>query len=353
MSKPINLVEYELAAKQKLSPAAYGYYRGGASDEITIFDNRHAYDDIKILPYVLRDVSQRDLFTTVLGQKIDFPVVIAPMAMAALAHPDKELGIAQSAKEFGIPMCVSTMSTTKLEDVSATGVNSWFQLYVHKDRGLTRDLMQRAEASDYKALVVTVDTAVAGYREYLMRSPLRLPAGMHPENILGHWDQDKYPSTNAYVTAQFDASLTWDDIEKIIAETSLPVLVKGVLRADDALEAVNRGVAGIVVSNHGGRQLDTVPATIEVLPEIAEAVDGRCELLVDGGIRRGTDIIKALALGAKAVMLGRPVLWGLAVDGQAGVDDVLTILHREYDIALALSGCVSSESIPRDLVRLG
>lgn len=350
--KPINLAEYEYAAKQKLSPAAYGYYRGGASDEITIHDNRRAYDDIKILPHVLRDVSQRDLSTTVLGQKIEFPVVIAPMAMAALAHPDKELGIAEGAKKFGIPMCLSTMATTKLEEVSATGVNSWFQLYVHKDRGLTHDLMQRAEASGYQALVVTVDTAVSGYREYLMRSPLRLPAGMQPENIVGHWDQDKYPSTMAYVSAQFDASLTWDDIEAFVSQTTLPVLVKGVLRADDAREAINRGIAGIVVSNHGGRQLDTVPATIDVLPEIAEAVDGRCELLVDGGIRRGTDIIKALALGAKAVMLGRPILWGLAVDGQAGVEDILTILHREYDIALALAGCPSSQSIPRDLVRL-
>lgn len=350
--KPINLAEYEDAAKRKLPPATYGYYKGGASDEITIEDNRRAYDEIKILPHVLRDVSQRDLSTTVLGQKIDFPVVIAPMAMAALAHPDKELGIANSAKTFGIPMCLSTLSTTKLEDVSATGVNSWFQLYVHKDRGLTRELVQRAEASGYQALVVTVDVPVAGYREYLIRNPLRLPDNIQLETLKEYWNQDEYPSINAYVAAQFDPSVTWDDIEEFASQTTLPVVVKGVLRADDALEALNRGVAGMVVSNHGGRQLDTVPATINVLPEIAEAVDGRCELLVDGGIRRGTDIIKALALGAKAVMLGRPILWGLAVNGQAGVDDILTIIRREYDIAMALSGCTSSESIPRDLVRL-
>jgi 4-hydroxymandelate oxidase len=349
---PINLIDYEDAAKQKLSPATYGYYKGGASDEITIQDNRRAYDEIKILPHVLRDVSQRDLSTTVLGQKIDFPVVIAPMAMAALAHPDKELAIANSAKKFGIPMCLSTLSTTKLEHVSATGVNSWFQLYVHKDRGMTRELVQRAEASGYQALVVTVDVPVAGYREYLVRNPLILPDNVQLETLIEYWNQDEYPSINAYVAAQFDPSVTWDDIEEFANQTTLPVLVKGILRADDAQEAVKRGVAGIVVSNHGGRQLDTVPATIDVLPEIAEAVDGRCELLVDGGIRRGTDIIKALALGAKAVMLGRPILWGLAVDGQAGVEDILTIIRREYDIALALSGCVSSESIPRDLVRL-
>jgi len=349
--KPINLFEYEDVAKQKLSPSAYGYYAGGAGDEISVRDNRRAYDDIQLVPYVLRDVSNRDLSTTVIGQTLDFPVVIAPMAMTALAHPDKELGIAESAKQFGIPMCLSTLSTTKMEDVSAIGVNSWFQLYVHKDRGLTRELVARAEASGFTALVVTVDVPVAGYREYLVRNPLSLPDGVGLETLTEYWNQDEYPHINAYVAAQFDASLTWDDIEDFVGQTKLPVIVKGILRADDAVEAVNRGVAGIVVSNHGGRQLDTVPATIDVLPDIADAVDGRCDLLVDGGIRRGTDIIKALALGAKAVMLGRPVLWGLAVDGQAGVVDILTILRREYDIGLALAGCTSSDSIPRDIVR--
>ncbi len=349
--KPINLFEYEQAARQKLSPSAYGYYAGGASDEITVSDNRRAYDDIQILPHVLRDVSNRDLSTTLLGQQLDFPVVIAPMAMAALAHPDKELGIAESSKQFGIPMCLSTLSTTKMEDVSATGVNSWFQLYVHKDRGLTRELVSRAEASGYTALVVTVDVSVAGYREYLVRNPLQLPDGVGLEILTDYWNRGEYPNINAYVAAQFDASLTWEDIETFASQTRLPVIIKGILRADDAKESLNRGVAGIVVSNHGGRQLDTVPATIDVLPEIAEVVNGRCDLLVDGGVRRGTDIIKALALGAKAVMLGRPILWGLAVDGQAGVTDILTILCREFDIGLALAGCVSSTSISRDIVR--
>jgi len=350
--KPINLFEYETAAKQKLSPAAYGYYAGGAGDGITIADNRRAYDDIQILPRVLRDVSERDLSTTVSGQTLDFPVVIAPMAMAALAHPDKELGIAESAKQAGIPMCLSTLSTTKMEDVSATGVNGWFQLYVHKDRGLTRELVRRAEASDFTALVVTVDVAVSGYREYLVRNPLSLPDGVGLETLIDYWDQDKYPNINAYVGSQFDPSLTWDDIEAFVKQTDLPVFVKGILRPDDAREAIERGVKGIIVSNHGGRQLDTVPATIDVLPSIAGAVFGQCEVLVDGGIRRGTDILKALALGAKAVMLGRPVLWGLAVDGQTGVGDVLTILRREYDIAMALAGCTSSRSISRDIVRM-
>lgn len=348
--KPINLHEYEDAASDKLPSSVYGYYKGGAGDEITVEDNRRAYDRIQILPHVLQDVSQRDLSTTVLGQTLDFPVVIAPMAMAGLAHADKELGIARAAQKFGIPMCLSTLSTTKLEDVSALGVNSWFQLYVHKDRGLTRELVQRAESSGYQALVVTVDVAIPGYREYLIRNPLILPEGIAPENILQYWDQDKYPSTSAYVAAQFDASLTWDDIETFVSETRLPVLVKGILRADDALEALKRGVAGIVVSNHGGRQLDTVPATIDVLPDIVDAVDGGCDILVDGGIRRGTDILKAIALGAKAVMVGRPVMWGLSVDGQAGVEDVLNILRREYDIALALAGCMSADAVTRDLI---
>lgn len=349
--KPVNLFEYETLAKQKLSPTAYAYYSSGIADNITLGNNRRAYDDIQLKPHVLQDVSQRDLSTTVIGQKLDFPVVIAPMAMAALAHPDKELGIAESAKQFGIPMCLSTLSTTRMEDVSATGVNSWFQLYVHKDRGLTRELVNRAEASGYTALVVTVDVPVSGYREYMVRNPLILPDGISLENVTQYWNPETYPNVSAYVASQFDPSLTWDDIEAFVGQTKLPVLVKGILRADDAQEAIKRGVAGIVVSNHGGRQLDTVPATIDVLPDIAEAVDGRCDLLVDGGIRRGTDIIKALALGARAVMLGRPMLWGLAVDGQAGAMDILTMLHREYDIALALIGATSSTSIPRDIVR--
>lgn len=348
--QPVNLFEYEDIAKQKLSPTAYAYYSSGIGDNITLHDNRRVYDDIQLLPHVLRDVSQRDLSTTILGQQLDFPVVIAPMAMAALAHPDKEFGIAKSAKEFGIPMCLSTLSTTRMEYMPATGVNSWFQLYVHKDRGLTRELVNRAEASGFTALVVTVDVPVSGYREYMVRNPLVLPDGVNLETLIDYWNPETYPNVSAYVASQFDASLTWDDIEEFTAQTKLPVLVKGVLRADDAREALKRGVAGIVVSNHGGRQLDTVPATIDVLPDIAEAIDGRCDLLVDGGIRRGTDIVKALALGAKAVMLGRPILWGLAVDGQAGVADVLTILRREYDIALALVGCTSSTAIPRDVV---
>lgn len=349
--KPLNLLEYESAARQKLSEVAYGYYKGGAGDEITIRDNRQAYDKIKILPYVLRDVSERDLSTMILGQQINSPVVIAPMAMAALAHPDKEVAIAKSAKQFGIPMCLSTVSTTRLEDVIATGINGWFQLYVHKDRGLTQSLVERAEAAGYQALVVTVDAPVAGYREYLVRNPLILPDGISVENLIDYWNPKDYPSISAYVAAQFDASLTWDDIEQLASQTKLPILIKGILRTDDAHEAINRGVSGIIVSNHGGRQLDTVPATINVLPEIANAIDRRCEILVDGGIRRGTDIIKALALGANAVMIGRPILWGLAVDGQDGVEDVLRILLREYDIALALSGCVSTQAVSSHLVR--
>lgn len=315
-------------------------------------DDRRAYDNIKILPHILRDVTRRQLSTTVLGQQLDFPVVIAPMAMAAMAHPDKELAIARSAKQAGIPMCLSTFSTARLEDVGATGVNRWFQLYVHKDRGLTRELMQRAEDAEYTALVVTVDVPISGHREYLERYPLQLPPGSTLENLEQYWNPETYPSISAYAADQIDASLTWDDIETFISQTSLPVLVKGILRADDAAEAVKRGVAGIVVSSHGGRQLDTVPATIDVLPEIAEMVDGQCEILVDGGIRRGTDIFKALALGANAVMLGRPILWGLAVYGEAGVSDVLTIIRHEYDIALGLSGCTSSESITRDMVHI-
>jgi len=346
----INLFDYAAAAKDLLTDSAYGYYAGGAADEITRQENRTAFNRIKLWPRMLVDVSTRDLTTTVLGHEIDFPAIVAPTAMAALAHPDKELGIARAAKKVGTIMTTSTISTTSIEDLGATGANLWFQLYVLKDRGTTKNLVQRAEAAGFTALVITVDVPIPGYREYLMRQPLVMPAGMTLANLTDYWDEARYPSIHQYVAAQFDSSLTWSDIEDFVSSTSLPVLVKGILRPDDAQRAVASGVAGIIVSNHGGRQLDTVPAGIDVLPSIVDVVEDAVEVLVDGGVRRGTDILKALALGARAVLVGRPVLWGLAVHGQAGVENVFNILRTEYDIALALAGLTSSRKVSGDII---
>jgi 4-hydroxymandelate oxidase len=273
--------------------------------------------------------------------------------MMALAHPDKEIGIAKAAKKAGTIMTTSTMSTTSIEELSQTEANIWFQLYVHKDRGLTNNLVERAEAANCKALVVTVDLPVVGYREFLLRNPLNLPEGIVLANLKDYWNPDEFPSINQYVGSQFDPSLTWADLEQFASSTDLPVLAKGILHADDAKRAVDSGVAGIIVSNHGGRQLDTTPATIDVLARIVEAVDGACDVLVDGGVRRGTDVIKALALGAKAVLIGRPIVWGLSVNGQIGVEQVLEIIRREYDIAMALCGVTSSQNVLADLIFRG
>lgn len=346
----INLHDFEEQAKSILSEAAYSYFAGGAADELSVKENLSAFSRIQLLPRSFVDVSQRDLSITIIGQKVAMPVLIAPTAMAGLAHPDKEIGIANAAKTAGTIMSTSTLSNTSIEDLSQTGANLWFQLYVHKDRGMTRNLVERAEAAHCKALVLTVDVPVPGYREFSMRNLIKIPENIELANLTGYWDRDEYPTTTQYVSAQFDPSLTWTDLEQFVSSTKLPVLAKGIMRPDDAKRAVESGVAGIIVSNHGGRQLDTVPATIDVLASIVEAVDGACDVLLDGGVRRGTDVIKALALGAKAVLLGRPIVWGLSVDGQKGVEQVLEIIRREYDIAMALCGVTSSRDVPADLI---
>jgi 4-hydroxymandelate oxidase len=349
----INLSDYAKDAKELLSTMAYGYYVDGVADNFSLRENEAAFQRIKLYPKMLVDVSERDLQATVLGQTIDFPVIVAPTAMAGLAHAEKELGIARAAANAGTIMTVSTVSTTSIEELGKTGANLWFQLYVLKDKGVNQNLIQRAEAAGFSALVVTVDAPVPGYREVLLREPLVLPGHLQLENLVPYADKNKYANASAYLGDQIDTALTWTDLEDLVSSTRLPVLVKGILRPDDAERAVASGVAGIVVSNHGGRQLDTAVTGIEALPYVVEAVDEAIDILVDGGVRRGTDILKALALGAKAVMLGRPVLWGLTVAGQAGVEHIFAILREEYDIALANAGIASSKTIPRDIIFTG
>jgi 4-hydroxymandelate oxidase len=346
----INLNNYAKAAKEILSDMTYGYYADGVADNLTMSENEAAFQRIKLFPKMLVDVSNRNLHATVLGQTIDFPVIVAPTAMAGLAHADKELGIARAAANAGTIMCVSTLSTTSLEELGRTGANLWFQLYVLKDKSVNQSLIKRAEDAGFSALVITVDAPVPGYREALIRQPLVLPETLIPENLAEYWDNTRYSNISEYFAAQLDTAITWADLEDIASNTKLPILLKGVLRPDDAERAVASGVAGIIVSNHGGRQLDTAVSGIEALPYVVEAVDEAIDILVDGGVRRGTDILKALALGAKAVMVGRPILWGLAVEGQAGVEHIFAILRQEYDIALANAGITSSKTITPDII---
>ena len=350
----LNLDELEAAARERLPAMAFGYYVGGADDELAVRGNVAAWRRRQLHYRVLVDVARRDLSTTVLGQPLALPVMIAPTAYHKLAHPDGEVATARAAAALGTTMIVSTLSTTAIEDIAATGASLWFQLYVYRDRDATAALIERVERAGCKALVLTVDAPLIGRRERDVRNGFGLPPDLRMENLHGAHAQVP-PATGdsglaAWVSSNLDPSLSWKDLAWLRSVTRLPILLKGVVRADDARRAVDHGVAGVVVSNHGGRQLDAAPATIDALPAVADAVADQITVLVDGGVRRGSDIIKALALGARAVLLGRPVLWGLAVDGAAGVGAVLGHLRGELDLAMALCGCPTVDSITRDLI---
>lgn len=356
LTHPINLSDFELAARERLSRMAYDYYASGAHDEITLRENQSAFARIPLHYRVLVDVSQRTMDTTVLGIPIRMPILIAPTAFHCLAHADGELATARAAGSRGTIMILSTLSNTSVEDVvAATSAPVWFQLYVYRDRGATAELVARARAAGCKALVLTVDAPLLGTRERDVRNGFCLPAGLSVKNLMpaglhGLPAAPQDSGLSAYIAALFEHALTWDVLQWLCSISELPVLVKGVVRADDALKAVENGAAGIVVSNHGGRQLDTAPATIDVLPRIVDAVGDRATVLIDGGLRRGTDVVKAIAYGARAVLVGRPILWGLAVGGQGGVEQVLDLLREELDLAMALCGCPRLEDITRDLL---
>ncbi len=353
---PLNLLEFEPLAKDNLPQMVYGYYVSGSDDQVTLRDNRTAFQRIRLRPRMMRGVRHRTMQTTVLGEVWPAPVMIAPMGFMGMAHTEGELAVARAAARHDIPMMVSTMGNYKLEDVYAAGSgHKWFQLYVYKDRAVTEKLVERAEQAGYKALVVTVDVPVLGRREADIKNKFHLPDGLTAANLMGAEMQaigeaDQDSGLAAYIRALQEDNLTWDDLDWLRSITDLPVLVKGVLRGDDALLALEHGAAGIVVSNHGGRQLDTSPATIDVVQEVADAVDGRAAVLLDGGVRRGTDIVKALALGADAVLIGRPMMWALAYNGEDGVHLALELILNEFHDALALCGCNSVDEITPDLI---
>ena len=324
--------------QQSSNIEVYDYYAGGAQDERTVQENQRSWGRVRLRPRMLVDVRERDLSTTILGQPISMPVLTAPAAFHAMAHPDGECTVARAAAAAGIINVVSTLSTHSLEEVAAASTGAcWFQLYCYRDRSITRMLVERAEAAGYAALCLTVDAPMLGRRERDVRNRFNLPAGMRMKNLESvaleqMTGSDGGSALQQYITDQLDASLTWEVLEWLRGVTRLPLVVKGVLTAEDARLAVESGASGIVVSNHGGRQLDDVLTTCEALPEVVEAVDGRIDVLVDGGIRRGTDVLKALAMGAGAVLIGRPYLWGLAVGGEAGVSNVFELLRAEFSL---------------------
>ena len=334
--EPLNATDYEELARARLDDNAWEYFRGGAGDESTMRANRSAFERWKLQPRVLIDVTEVDTGTSVLGTPVSAPILVAPVALQKLAHPDGEAATARAAARAGTIMLLSTSATMRPGQVAAAAPDAprWFQVYVFRDRGVTQSLIDEACEHGYSALVLTVDAPILGRREGALRVGFHIPDELE---VAGD------------IFGDIDPSVSWRDLEWI-AGHGLPVVLKGVLTAADAVTAVEHGAAAVVVSNHGGRQLDGVPASIDALPAVVEAVGERAEVLLDSGVRRGVDVLRALALGARAVLVGRPVVYALAVDGEDGVSHVLQLLREEVELGLRLLGCRSPAEVTREHV---
>ena len=346
----VNLADHEAHARQHLDDNAWAYFSGGAADEITLRANRSAWEALPLWPRVLRPLAGGHTRVSLLGRTLAHPILLAPIAFQRLAHPDGELAMAYAAAALGAGVVLSTQASVSLEAVAQAVLPDrgrgplWFQLYLQHDRGFTQALVQRAEAAGYEALVLTVDAPTSGVRDRERRAGFRLPPGVGPVNLAGlqaPTATELRPGQSALFDGLLHQAPTWDDIAWLQSITRLPVLLKGVLHPADARQAVAAGTAGLIVSNHGGRTLDTAPATASALPRVVQAVGGALPVVVDGGIRRGTDVLKAMALGASAVLVGRPAIWGLANAGAAGVAHVLRLLRDELESAMALTGCAT------------
>ena len=349
---PVTLADFEPLAKRRMTHMAYEYVAGGAGDEITLRENQSAFDRLWLLPRVLVDVSKLDTRVTLFGQAFDVPILLAPTAYHRIVHPEGEIATVRGAAAAGVTLVASSFATTSIEDMAkAASGPLWFQLYVNRDRGFTRDLVQRAESAGCRALCVTVDSPTTGLRHRETRARFALPLGLERSNLkgLGTGVGGATRPEGSIYNVVLDPALTWKDIEWLRGITRVPVLIKGVLGPEDAAKGADMGV-GIIVSNHGARNLDTVPATIEALPRVADAVGGRVPILMDGGVRRGGDVMKALASGASAVLIGRPYLFGLAVQGAEGVARVVQILRREFEMTMALAGRRSVSEIDRSVL---
>uniref|UniRef100_A0A5B7AF81 (S)-2-hydroxy-acid oxidase n=2 Tax=Davidia involucrata TaxID=16924 RepID=A0A5B7AF81_DAVIN len=352
-AEPVNVNEFQELARQALPKMYYDYYTGGAEDQHTLRENVEAFRRITIRPRILVDVSRIDMSTTILGYNISAPIMIAPTSMHKLAHPEGEVATAKAAAACNTIMALSFTSTCTVEEVaSSCNAVRFFQLYVHKRRDISAVLVQRAERNGFKAIILTVDTPRLGRREADIKNRMIAPQLKNFEGLLStEVVSDKGSNIEAFASGTFDASLCWKDIGWLRSITSLPILIKGVLTREAAIKAMEVGVNGIVVSNHGARQLDYAPASITALEEVIHAVGGKIPVLFDGGVRRGTDIFKALALGAQAVLVGRPVIYGLAAKGEYGVRRVIEMLKDELELTMALSGCPTVKDITRSHVR--
>jgi isopentenyl diphosphate isomerase/L-lactate dehydrogenase-like FMN-dependent dehydrogenase len=351
-AEPINVADYERLAADLLEPGVHGYFAGGAGDERTLRDNLAAFERWQLRPRMLEDVGAVEATTLVLGSEAAMPALVAPVAFQRLAHPDGEIGAARAAAAAGTVFCLSTLATARPSDLAEAVPEGrrWLQLYCFRERSVTRELIAEAREGGFEAIVLTVDAPYAGRRERDLRSAFRLPGDVTVPAVAAALGRVA-PLSVAEVFELVDPTLGWSDLASLASECPLPILVKGVLTAEDARLAVEHGAAGVVVSNHGGRQLDGVPASVDALPEVVEAVGGGAEVLVDGGVRRGTDVLVALALGARAVLVGRAPLWGLAVGGEEGARRVLGMLREEIELGLALLGCPSPAAVTGEHVR--
>ncbi len=344
MSEPLNVSEYEALAREQLDDGPYDYFAGGAGDEWTLAENVRAFNRWVLRPRMLVDVGMVTTATTVLGVDVSMPVLVAPTAFQRLAHPQGETATARGAAAAGTVFCLSTLASYTPAEIAASAPQgrNWLQLYWSPDRGFTQGLVEAAAAAGFSAILLTVDLPLAGRRERDLRAAFELPADLPVPNLPSDLGGGNFHAALGEVV---DRTITWRDLEWLASLTDLPLVVKGILTGEDGRLACEHGVAGVVVSNHGGRQLDGVAASIDALPEVVDACAGRVTVLLDGGVRRGTDVVKALALGAKAVLVGRAPVWGLAVAGEEGVLQVLELLREEVALALALLGCAGPEAV--------
>lgn len=352
MDELICVSDFERAAAEKLEPGVAGYFFGGACDEVTLGENVAAWRHWRLRPRMLAGHAEWSTRAEVLGSEVSMPVLVAPVAYQRLVDEEGERAMARAAAAAGTVMCLSTLATTRPSEIAAAvpGGRNWFQLYCFRDEGVTRALMDEAVGSGFEAIVVTVDAPRGGRRERDLRTGFKIPEGLGVPSVQAALGSER-AVTIEETFALMNPALSWADFERLAAGCSLPVLVKGVLTAEDALLAIEHGAAGVVVSNHGGRQLDCVSPTAEALPEVVDAVAGRATVIVDGGIRRGTDVAIALALGANAVLVGRPALWGLAAASEVGARRVLELLRDELELALALCGCASPTELGGEHLR--
>jgi 4-hydroxymandelate oxidase len=351
---PLKLDDFEPAARAVLPQGTYDYIAGGSEDEAALRGNREAFARYRFMFKVLSSVEHPDLTGELLGHRFQMPVHLAPTAIQRMAHPDGELASYQAASDAGIAYCLSTLASASIEEVAAAATGArWFQLYMHPERAVTANFVERAVDAGYSTILLTVDMPKASRRERDIRNAFSLPEGVRYANLGGKWSTAPGARPDAVaqaVNAQTHPALNWSDLEWLVAKTSLPVIVKGVVRADDARHAVDGGARGLVVSNHGGRQLDYAIASLDALPHVVEAVRGEVPVLLDGGVRRGTDVLKALCLGASGVLIGRPLLYALAVAGSDGVRAMLDMLREEIALSMSLLGASRLSELSPDLL---